>query len=355
MDGTYNLTFNFIIKNTGDVDLNNVQLIDDLAPFAPVNSILYANESANLSPNANYDGVGNLNTLTGVDVLAPGETGTFELVLNVGPHNPSLTSIPNVAEVNAIAPNTVAVDNKDDVIPSFQAAIPALKIDKTLFNGPNLNADGTYNISFKIEAKNAGNVNLSNIQVTPSANFDGLTDTNTLLGNDAFAPGETGIFYIDVNVGPYSVTPSNLTNKAQVSGIGPSGNSVNDTDALPTPVTSPNVSLDVVKTLINAPVLNSDGTYDLAFKIDVENTGDVNLNNIQITDDLTAFLPVNSATIGNASANLSPNGLYNGLGDKNTLQGNDSFIPGQRGSFFINLNTGPYNKMQTQMIRQTKI
>ena len=89
-DGTYDLTFKFIIKNSGDVDLNNVQLVDDLTLFAPVNNVLYANESANLSPNSNFDGVAIMNTLTGVDVLAPNETGTFELVLNVGPHSSCL-------------------------------------------------------------------------------------------------------------------------------------------------------------------------------------------------------------------------------------------------------------------------
>jgi len=366
-DGTYDIVFDFFVENSGNVNLSNLQITDVLTAFAPINNISFGSNTPNLSLNPGFNGLTNSSLLAGGDVLAPSEIGNLELTINVGPGT-NFNAITNEAETSGLSPEGNIAAGKSDVNTVFPAITNNFTFTKTLFQSPALNADGTYDYAFKFEIVNTGNVNLTGLQITdnltqyapvnnlnifnftsnivPNSNFDGILDDNLIFSTNTLAPSENVIFYLSVNSGPYNPVQNIISNTADAEMLTLFGNTLTNQSSADAFFDSPNSDIDIVKTLVNMPTQNDDGTFDLFFKIDVENTGDLILNNIQITDDLSTFNNVNSAIISNASANFSPNGIYDGILDINALQGIDSFTPGEVGSFTIEVNVGPYTGQQ---------
>ena len=121
--------------------------------------------------------------------------------------------------------------------------------------------------------------------------------------------------------------PATLNNLATGSGDDPSGTTTSDDSGdvaggpgtptvLTPPVTSP--ELTTLKTF-GTTTLNADGTFTVPVTITVENTGDVDVDNLQVSDDLadgsnfgTAFQSVTIAPVisvtddGNATTAAAP-------------------------------------------------
>jgi uncharacterized repeat protein (TIGR01451 family) len=89
-NGNFQLTYNIVIENLGNVDLTNVQVTENLTntfgstPFT-INRV--SSPTGNLTPNNNFDGVNTTNLLAGTDTLAIGESKTIELVVTITPGN----------------------------------------------------------------------------------------------------------------------------------------------------------------------------------------------------------------------------------------------------------------------------
>jgi len=363
-DGTHNLAYFITVANIGSVNISNLQIEDDLSLFQPLNSAFISSPTANLSPNPTYDGINNINTLAGNNLLIPGEVASFKLELNVGPYNPPVSNLVNLAKAYGNEPTGDTIIDLDDEEAIFEVYRASINADKLLIEPPVLNEDGTYDFMYSINLTNTGNVILTDIQViddltafepvnstfvlSPSANlspnpvFNGLQNKNTLSGNDYLSPGETASFALTLNAGPFNPTPSSLLNEIKVSGKDPINNIVEELDAALSSINSINPSISVNKNITSAPDYHSDGTYDILFTIETENTGDVVLNNIQLVDDLQQFQPLNSVDIINNTPNLSNNFVYDGITDKNLLFGYDQLNPGESGSVQLLINTGPY-------------
>ena len=116
---------------------------------------------------------------------------------------------------------------------------------------------------------------------------------------------------------PFTITPAGLTtfyNQAEAYGYGPGGTYADDLsdsganatdDPLldgdnpdqpgdtggtddPTPVSFPeNPSIGVAKDISSGPTSNGDGSYRISYDIRIENTGDVDLRNVNIEENLT--------------------------------------------------------------------
>ena len=102
--------------------------------------------------------------------------------------------------------------------------------------------------------------------------------------------------------------------------------------------------------LVNPPVLQSDGTYNLTFSITVRNMGTVDLTNVQVTDDLAKAFPAPlSYTVVNApvtnGSGLTGNTLFNGVTNKNLLLYGSNLTKGTSGTIAftvnVNINGGP--------------
>ncbi|MEM7734300.1 MAG: Ig-like domain-containing protein [Deinococcota bacterium] len=83
-NGSFELTFDFVVENLGNVAVSDVQLTDDLeAAFGAGNFELISLTSDNLSVNPNFNGSSDINLLTGNDSLAAGEQATATLQVRV--------------------------------------------------------------------------------------------------------------------------------------------------------------------------------------------------------------------------------------------------------------------------------
>jgi uncharacterized repeat protein (TIGR01451 family) len=239
-----------------------------------------------------------------------------------------------------IGPNTSYETN--NIARTEVTEIPQIALAKNLDSLTN-NGDGTYNVRYTFNVANIGNVALSSVQITdtlpftPAANitivsttlsnttggltanasYNGGTNTNLLSGSNTLAIGATGSIRLVVRVRPLTnagLTTYNNTatataespdnpvaagadtsdisdNGTDVRGTGGDGDNnpgeANEND--PTPVTlTENPQIGLAKqagTITNA----ADGDFIVPFTLTLENLGNVNLHDIQITESLADF------------------------------------------------------------------
>jgi len=345
IDGTYDLTFSLDVINSGNVSLSNIQVVDDLSQYAPVNAVSIANTSANLSPNASFNGISNINALLGIDGFAPGELGSFDIVLNVGPYLtlPSNGTIINEATASGIDPTDNVQTNSSSANSDFQNSLATVDITKTLLNTLNLTDLQIEDDLTVYNPINSVSIINTSANISPNSSYNGISNINTLLGIDDFAPSEAGSFDLIINVGPYDPTPGNVSNIAVVKATDPAGNIVQNDNTAPTTLPQQLPAIEAIKTLKGQPIINADGTYSLTYNIKVNNIGNADLNNLQLIDDLSSLLPVSNVSFSNTSANISSNSGYDGITDTNILLGSNTLIPAESASIDLTVNCGPYN------------
>ncbi|MEY3367471.1 MAG: hypothetical protein RI973_626, partial [Bacteroidota bacterium] len=369
-DGTYEISYSFIIKNVGDVLLKNVALVDDLgAVFAGASfTVNQLTTSANLTKNPAYTGTtaGSTNMLAAGNELSVGEQGTATVSITVTPGS-NLGPYNNTATATGVSPfNTVAIDTShngldpvpdnsdpdkfEEVTPVSFTESPEISVSKRLTNTVN-NGDGSYTVTYSIEVANTGDILLSSVQVTDdlAATFSGATsfevmnvtatgtltdnfpgynggaNTNLLsAGSSTLAVGVSGIITLTVKVTPGSKLGV-YQNTATGTGVSPKGVTVSDvsqdgTNADPDGDGNPNNNskktdvsftenpeIGVSKDIVGLIIDNGDGTYDITYQIFVQNTGDVRLTDVQIVEDLSTTFPSPATfTVGLPSITMQP-------------------------------------------------
>ncbi|MEM7610965.1 MAG: OmpA family protein [Pseudomonadota bacterium] len=278
-DGNYALSYSIVVENSGDVDLENVSLIDTLSTtFAGatfvVDSVAVSSDSGTLVANPGFTGISPADDLldAGASSLPVGEQGVVTLALTVTPGNNlgpyansavasgdsarTTTSVSDTSDDGATPDgdgNGDPTNDSDTTDVTFVEA-PVLGLAKQLVGSPVNNADGTYSIQYQFLVENTGDVTLANVQVTDdlAATFAGALafnvdavsssdftvnvpgfsgsapDTNLLAGTDSLAAGASGTLLLDVTVEP-GVGLGPYANTASVAGTTPSGASVIDT------------------------------------------------------------------------------------------------------------------------------
>ncbi len=224
-----------------------------------------------------------------------------------------------------------------------------------------------------------------------NAGFNGANDQNLLSGDGTLAAGRAEIITLVITVQPSSIREP-FANQAFGSGTSPAGVTVTDRSDSGTfgcsiaarrirEGTTANVATCVRPdpndthpgepgdtggaddpTVTELPVNprigtakevvevtnNQDGTYDMVFRVRVQNAGDVQLGLVQATDDLEAAMqgtPFEVVSIANAAVDglvtLTPNSAFTGVFDKNLLSGTDVLEPGEVGGIDVRLRISP--------------
>ena len=196
---------------------------------------------------------------------------------------------------------------------------------------------------------------------TVNSSFNGSTDQNLLSASTPMTINEMRTIVFNLNVTPTTAGP--FANQATASATGPGGTTTSDlsqnglnpdtdndgdptNNNVPTPIVFPeNPEIGLAKRLVGTPINNNDGTYSLTYEFRVKNTGDVILNNVQVTDNLTttfggATVVVNSIN----STNFTVNGSYNGTSDINLLTTGNTLAVGE--TKIITLQTVPVHLVQ---------
>ncbi len=426
-NGSYDITYTLTVQNLGNIGLKNVQVNDKIRvvfPAPAVYSIVNLTTTGTLVKNASFNGDvadGLLNAAT--STLPVGKTETISLTVNVdakgnfGPFNNQARAVAeglnNVATAdfsdNGLVPdaNNNGVGNdagEDDVTPVSFAPKVSVGASKQVLS--NVLSGTDYNITFRITLKNYGNIALENVQATDNiiaafpaptiknvigsiltdgnliANpgFNGNTNQNLLAAGSTLAIGEEAHITFTVRLNPNGEFGP-FANQASVSakGLGlptitsdnstdgnnadPDGDG-NPTEQVKTPVNlSPKAIIGVAKTVVGSPQLQSNGTYNVTFSVKVQNLGNEDLNNVQVTDNINSLFtaPTTYTMVGGpvASGSLVANGAFNGNTNTALLNATSTLARGTSATvnFTINVNAngafGPYNNTATGSGRGT--
>jgi uncharacterized repeat protein (TIGR01451 family) len=162
---------------------------------------------------------------------------------------------------------------------------------------------------------------LSDVGTNPDQDNDGKGDEQSTAydadGNGTIDPGE-GV-----------VTDTGATG---VNGNS-NGNNTTTNENDPTPISFTETPvLGTAKRVVSIADAPTKGQFDVTFEVTVENFGDVDLNNLQVTDDLGATF-ASPATIisvsGITSSALAENTAFNGTTNQNLLLGTDVLEPAE--------------------------
>ena len=407
-DGCARITYEINVENLGNATIDSLQVIDDLdvAGYDACGGGYTIKEltSSHFLVDSMYNGSSDSTLLTGVNDLRPGEKGAIILVVDVCGCADG-TTFTNSTYVFGDDPTgrTTILDNSSDgsdpdpsddgeIISDESSATvttlnftPIIGVAKRVSQGPVNNEDGTYDLTFEISVENFGTVNLDSVQVAErldtafadadawevlsveseefdeNLNFDGVTDTLLLTGNDRLLVGNEGAIYVTVRVTPGD-TLTGYLNQVRASAEAPNGDEVADlsqdgsepdldqdgdptNDNVPTPIDfEQGPGLNFTKRLAEGPALDAENWYVMTFELKVENTGDVDLGMIQVEEPLeTRFALADSfELLSIISEEFEIDTAYTGRGtDTDLLTGLDTLEAGDEGAIYVKIRVAP--------------
>ncbi|NET07957.1 MAG: DUF11 domain-containing protein [Symploca sp. SIO2B6] len=389
-DGTFNVTYDLVVENLGNVALSNVQLIENLDDtFGAGNFTVSSVTSPNLTTNPNFNASGDTNLLAGTDTLAVAQVETLQLIVVVTPADltqdfanqvEAVGTSPDGTTVNDLSDDGVDPDPNGNSIPnepdedtptvvnfSENPVIGTAKNASSVIN----NGDGSFTITYDLVVENLGNVDLNNVQLTENLdetfgagnftlssltspnlttnpNFNASSDTNLLAGTDTLAIAQSETLQLVIVATPADIS-QNFNNQVEATGVSPGGTPVNDLsddgfESDPNGNANPGDPDEDTPTVVNFsenPVIgvaknaatitdNGDGSFTVTYDILVENLGDVNLNNLQLTENLDNTFGAGNFTVSSVtSPNLAINPNFDASSDTNLLAGTDTLAVAQ--------------------------
>jgi uncharacterized repeat protein (TIGR01451 family) len=272
------ITYSFSVENTGSVTLTNVNVSDALT--------------------------GSTNLAINPATLGPGDTGTATATYTVTQAELDAGSIANTATAYGTFDSTEYSDDGQTTVSGTQT--PALELNKTatLINDATPDpfeytaVDDVITYTFSVE--NIGNVTLTDVNVT-----DALTgSTNLAIDPVTLGPGDTGTATATYTVTQDDIDAGSIANTATAYGTFDSTEYSDENQTTISGTQTPALELNKTATLING------GTPDpfeytavddvITYTFSVENTGNVTLTDVNVTDALTGStnLAVDPATLG---------------------------------------------------------
>ncbi|MDD1759884.1 MAG: choice-of-anchor E domain-containing protein, partial [Methanothrix sp.] len=244
------VTWTYLVTNTGNVNLTNVTVTDNVTGVVGTIPLLLPGE---------------IRTLT---ATGPASSGQYA---NLG---------------NATGTPPVGDDVSDEDPSHYFGQNPGISLVKSTNGndandptGPGIMENGTVIWTYLVT--NTGNVNLTNVSVTD--NITGLVGTIPLL-----LPGENKTLTVNgiASAGQY-------VNLGNATGTPPVGDDVSDEDLSHYIGQSPSISL--IKSTNGDDANNATGPYitvgdTVTWNYLVTNTGDVNLTNVTVTDNITGVV-----------------------------------------------------------------
>ena len=234
------------------------------------------------------------------EVLKPGDTKELNVTYKVTEKDILAGKVVNTATVTGTDPNGKTIEQKATKTVTTETKNGKLNITKTTTSSPKEN--GKYalgeTITYKIVAENVGNLTITDITVKDELTGDEWTIKS-------LAPGESKEFTAEYKVTEKDILAGKVVNVATATGTSP------DPDEPEVPVdpgekedpTDPiNATYTVDKSIVDQKAEYKVGDT-IEYQIVVANTGNVTIENINVTDQLTdasgkvTFTDVNGAKL----------------------------------------------------------
>lgn len=396
--GDFDVGFQFVVENLGNVDLTNVQVVDDLTATFPMPVVftIQAGPTAGgtLTANAGFDGNADQDLLdAGASSLAVGASATVDVTVRLTPNGAS-GPFSNTATASGTSPamanpTDTSHDGTDpdpdgdgdpteagenDPTPISIVESPVVGVAKRVTSISDAGG-GLFDVAFEMVVENLGNVALSNVQVaddldatfpapviysiqggptasgtlTANAGFDGSADQSLVdAGSSTLAIGASSTISFTVRFDPNGASGP-FSNTATATGDGPGGGMTSDSsddgtdpdpdgdgdpdeagENDPTPVAVPENPVIGVAKAVTSLTDAGGGQFDVSLQFVVQNLGNVDLSNVQVTDDLDATFPAPvTYTIQagpTAGGTLTNNGGFDGSADQNLLTAGSSAL-----------------------------
>ena len=271
------IAYKLTVTNTGDVELANVVVNDELTGFT-----------------------------TTIETLAAGESKSFETAYIVTAADAEAGTVENTATVAADDPRDEEAKLTDEASVEDPTGVPGLKIEKETTSEP---ANGVKyvegeTVAYQLTVTNTGDVDLKNVVVN-----DELTGFTTTV--ETLAAGESKNFETAYVVTAADAEAGTVKNTATVAADDPRGEDakLTDEDSVEDPTMKPDEPIPdlpgiaIRKTTTSTPENGKYYVEDevIAYKLTVTNTGNVALDNVVVKDELTGL----SVTVGTLAAGES--------------------------------------------------
>ncbi|NRR90450.1 DUF11 domain-containing protein [Winogradskyella undariae] len=318
------MTYTITVENTGNVSLDNVAIADTFVDANGNTLTLLTGPTFNSSDAGSAEGllaVGETATYTATYVIEQDaiDTGGFSNSVLAEGDSPAGTTVDDTSDDN----DDTDGNTEDDATVTTITASASIEAVKTvalttdvLPTGLSLGDTMTYTIT----VENTGNVSLDNVAITDTF-IDANGNTLTLLTGPTFnssdagsvegllAVGETATYTATYVIEQDAIDAGGFSNSVLAEGDSPAGTTVDDTsdddddadgntedDATVTTITA-SASIEAVKTVaISNDVLPTGLSLGdtMTYTITVENTGNVSLDNVAISD---TFIDANGNTL----------------------------------------------------------
>ena len=273
------ITYTYTVQNTGNITLDDVNITDV------------------------HDGAGTLSAITPttVDGLAPNDTQVFTSTYTVTQADIDAGgTIDNTATANSTPKRgTITAPTADETV-TVVDVVPAMTMDKTASQTANATVGDV--ITYTYTAQNTGNVTMNFVSITDVHNGSGALSAITPGAVNDFAPGATATFTATYTVTQADVDAGvDVTNEATLNAVPERGTytPVADTEAVSTESPAPEMTLAKTADQTSNAAVGDVITYTYA----VENTGNVTMSNVSISDvhsgsgALSAFTPANVTSL----------------------------------------------------------
>ena len=367
-DGSFTVQFRLVATNSGNEKLRNVTINDALefveaSRIVDVSSVELVNGA--LTPNAGYDGVGDISLLSGTDTMPAGAAATLRFELRFLPEgNPGPYT--NVAVTRAMGKfserQVTAHAERQFSLPLG----PKVEFQKTVTDVSN-NGDGTFSAVVTLDAVNVGAESLLDLQLkddldifgsgalidvsdivvldgsaTLNPDYDGISDIRLLAGENNLHREERVRLRFSITFDP-ALEQGPFENCALFWSRGKHSEAAvdaRDCDVIEVPLVP---KINFTKT-IGSVTSNADGTLSAVVMLDAINIGNDDLVRLQLEDDLDIFgngalLDVSGIEIFDGSLTLNPD--YDGINDVRLLAGENNLPRGERARLKFSVTFDP--------------
>ncbi len=272
------VTYSYAVTNTGNVALTSVAVTDPMVGLSAINCGSGTDTIATLAVGASQTCTATYTTSqTDVDNGSLSNTGTA-------------TGTPPVGT------NVSATSNKV-TIPATQS--PSIGIVKSA-SISGFSAAGTP-VTYSYQVTNTGNVTLTSVTVAdPMVGLSGISCPSASL-----APAATETCTATYTTSQTDVDKGSITNTGTATGTPPSGANHNVTASSTVTVPAKQApAIGIVKTA-SAKSYSAAGTV-VTYSYKVENTGNVSLNSVTVTDPMKGLTAINCGGGTNVIASLAP-------------------------------------------------